>query len=688
MRVPLTWLREFVDVQVDVDELAHRLEMAGLSVEGVEQLDDEIVFDLEVTPNRGDWLSVEGVAREVSAIFNIPMEQVKPRVVEEADGITKHVSIVVEDVELCPRYSARLISGVEVGESPDWLKRRLIACGQAPINNVVDVTNYVMFGFGQPLHAFDFEKLAEGKIIVRRAKLGETIVTIDGELRQLDDEMLVIADERKPVAIAGVMGGLESEVTPQTTCILLESAHFLNSSIRRTAKHLGMRTEASYRFERWVDPNGTVRALDLAAELITHIAGGRIHSGVIDIYPAPINPKIVSLRISKARRLLGIDLSTAEAEELLRRLGLIVERISEDMLNVVVPTWRNDIGQEVDLIEEIARLYGYEHIPATLPKGVSERAGESGRRLFEMQCKNILTRLGLTEVVTYSLTSPKMQASFGFDSNGRAILMRNPLVKEYCMLRTSLLPSLLPVVETNVRRGNYDVWIFELGKVYSLDRQTMIHEERRHLCIVVTGAPQTGKWVARGGLAPADFYALKGIIEELLSALGIADAEYLRTSHTAFHPYQTAQILLSGESIGILGRINPELEKEHDFRNPVYAAEIDFEKLSEAAKGIRKRLKPLPIYPAIMRDVAFVVPEDIEAGSIVKVILEVCGGLAESVAPFDEYRSEQIGVGVKSLAFSITLRASDRTMSGEEADQIIERVKSAVCERFNARVRE
>ncbi|MCS7253766.1 MAG: phenylalanine--tRNA ligase subunit beta [Armatimonadota bacterium] len=686
MRVPLSWLREFVDLEVDLNELSNRLEMAGLSVEAVEQFGDDMVLNLEVTPNRGDWLSVEGVAREVAAIFDIPMKRITPFVCEEADEITNHVSISVEDTDFCPRYSARLISGITVGESPMWLQEKLLACGQTPINNVVDVTNYVMFGFGQPLHAFDFEKIAGGRVIVRRAVCGETIITLDGELRVLSDDMLVIADERKPIAVAGVMGGLESEVTPQTSCVLLESAHFLNSSIRRTAKRLGMRTEASYRFERWVDPNGTVRALDLAAELIVRVAGGRVHRGVIDIYPNPIKPREVRLRVSRVCKLLGIEISQEEAKRLLLRLGLVVRDEGEGILFVSVPTWRNDIEQEADLIEEIARLYGYERIPATLPKGVSERSGESERRIVEMRCKELLTRLGLSEVVTYSLTSHATQSAFGFDSGDNAILVRNPLVKEYCMLRTTLLPSLLSVVETNMRRGVYDVWIFELGKVYSLAPGTMRHEERRHLCLIVSGAAQAGKWGAKSGLI-ADFYTLKGIVEELLNALGITSAEYVLASHEAFHPYQTAHIIIGGTRIGVLGRINPRLEREHDFRNPVYAAEIDFEELVGATQRVKK-FKPLPTYPAVMRDLAFVVPEDVEAAAVAKVISEACGEFAESVVPFDEYRSEQLGVGVKSLAFSITLRAADRTLSGKEVEELMERAKRVVCERFNAKVRQ
>jgi phenylalanyl-tRNA synthetase beta chain len=686
MRVPLSWLNEFVELHADVEEIANRLEMAGFSVEAVERIGDDFVLNIEVTPNRGDCLSVEGIAREVAAIFNAPFKSFTPSVSEEADEIDNHVNIRVEEEAMCPRYSARLISGVTVGESPEWLRKRLIACGQMPINNVVDITNYVMFGFGQPLHAFDFEKIEGATIIVRRAREGEKIVTLDGVERTLSNDMLVIADIRKPVAIAGVMGGLDSEVTEHTKVVLLESAHFHKSSIRRTAKQLGMRTEASYRFERWVDPNGTVRALDIAAELIARLAGGKVHKGVIDIYPSPIEPRKIKLRIGRARKILGVDVSVDEAESLLRRLGLSVCRVGDETISVEAPTWRNDLEQETDLIEEIARLYNYERIPATLPKGVSERSGESELRKIELRCKELLTRLGLSEVVTFSLTNSQVQASFNFEDHGNAVWVRNPLSREYCMLRTNILPSLLSILEHNLRRGVSDVWMFEIGKVYSIDERTLQHEERRQLGIVITGSAYTSTWNMPREMTIADFYSLKGIVEELLKAIGVSDFEFVRASHPAFHPYQACNLIIGGEVSGILGRIHPDVEREHDFRNPVYAAQIDFEKLAKMYCHA-KAFKQLPIYPAVTRDVAFVVSEDVEAGSIVRAIIEVCGELVESVTPFDEYRSEQLGHGFKSIAFSVTLRAHDRTLSGEEVEQVMERVRQVVCERFNARVR-
>ncbi|MFA4016544.1 MAG: hypothetical protein RUDDFDWM_001654 [Candidatus Fervidibacterota bacterium] len=686
MRVPLSWLYDFVELHADVEEIANRLEMAGFSVEAIERLDDDFVLNIEVTPNRGDCLSVEGIAREVAAIFNLPLKSFTPRVSEEADEISNHVNIRVEEEAMCPRYSARLISDVTVGESPKWLSDRLIACGQMPINNVVDITNYVMFGFGQPLHAFDFEKIEGATIIVRRAREGEKIVTLDGVERTLSNDMLVIADIKKPVAIAGVMGGLDSEVTEHTKVVLLESAHFHKSSIRRTAKQLGIRTEASYRFERWVDPNGTVRALDIAAELIALLAGGKVHKGVIDIYPNPIEPRKIKLRIGRAKKVLGIDVSIDEAESLLARLGLSVCRIDDETTSVVVPTWRNDLEQEADLIEEIARLYNYERIPATLPKGISERSGESEVRKIELRCKELLTRLGLNEVITFSLTNKQVQASFNFKDYTNAIWVRNPLSREYCMLRTNILPSLLSVLEHNFRRGISDVWMFEIGKVYLIDERTMRYEERRQLGIVITGSSHTSTWNMPKEATVADFYSLKGIVEELLKAIGISDFEFVRASHRAFHPYQASHLIIKGEVSGILGRIHPDVEREHDFRNPVYAAQIDFEQLAKMYCHV-KAFKQLPIYPAVTRDVAFVVSEDVEASSIVKAIFEVCGELADSVTPFDEYRSEQLGHGVKSLAFSVTLRAHDRTLSGEEVEQVMERVRQVVCERFKARVR-
>ncbi|HID06533.1 MAG TPA: phenylalanine--tRNA ligase subunit beta [Armatimonadetes bacterium] len=687
MRIPLSWLREFVAVDMDVNELAHKLEMAGLGVEAIDEFGGDVVFDLEITPNRGDCLSVLGVAREVTAITGERLRMPQLRVNEEADDIANHAKVIIEDEELCPRYSARLITGIRVGESPQWLQQRLEACGQSPINNIVDVTNYVMFEFGQPLHAFDFHTLREGTIIVRRAKPTEQIVTLDEELRALTDDMLVIADAHRPVAIAGVMGGLETEVTSSTTTVLLESAHFLNKSIRRTAKQLNMRTEASYRFERWVDPNGTVRALDRAAQLIIEIAGGQVHRGVIDVYPKPIEPKRVTVRASRARRLLGIDIALDEVRELLMRLGFNITQLDDDTLQVVVPTWRNDIEREADLIEEVARLYGYERIPMTLPRGIAPQAGESASRRTERWCKDILTRLGLNEVVTFSLTHQSAQDAWRADEAGAPLTVRNPLVQDYSMLRTSMLPSLLSVVERNMRRGELDVWIFELGKVYKSKGMGQLPDEHRRLCIAIAGQCYTSHWNLPPQLTSADFFALKGIIEQLLAGMGVEGVKFKRTTHSALHPYQSAEVCIGDESIGIIGRVHPELERERELRGAVYVAELNFDAIASRARRIRT-FQPLPAFPATLRDIAIIVPEDAEAMAVENIIREVGGELIEAVMAFDEYRSEQIGVGRKSIAFSITFRAPDRTLSGEEVDALMEQIRNALRERMNAQIRQ
>ncbi|MFN3421733.1 MAG: phenylalanine--tRNA ligase subunit beta, partial [Armatimonadota bacterium] len=558
MRVPLSWLREFVPVESDVDKIAHTLEMAGLGVEGIDEFEGDVVFDLEITPNRGDWLSVYGVARELAAMLDLPLKPFTVSVPETADDINQFAKVRIDAPDLCPRYSARLVLGVTVDESPDWLKRRLEACGIRPINNIVDITNYVLFEIGQPLHAFDFDTLHGRQIIVRRAKEGEFIYTLDEIRRELDSSMLVIADADRPVALAGVMGGLETAITPFTKNVLIESAHFTPSGIRRTARKLGMRTESSYRFERWVDPSGTVRAADRAAQLMAEIAGGKVCKGVIDVYPLRIEPARVSVRTERVRRLLGIEISTEEVAALLKRLQFEVA-VDNDTVHCVVPTFRNDVKREADLIEEIARLYGYDRIPMTLPKGVSLRAGESERRKFENAVRQFLARMGLQEIVTLSLTNPEAEIAWGWQVGDGVLLLRNPLTQDHTIVRTSLLPSVLSVVAHNVRNGVRDIWVFEIGKAYRHGEVgEMKSTEPRRLCIAITGNCYPVRWNLPSETGQADFFALKGIVERLLEWLGIENASFERGEHPTLHPYRAAFVNIGAERVGVLGEVHPK----------------------------------------------------------------------------------------------------------------------------------
>lgn len=686
MRVSLSWLREFVPLEEDVDKIVQTFEMAGLGVEGVEESEGDIVFDLETTPNRGDWLSVYGIARELAAMLNLPLKPLTISVPETEREIGEFTKIRIDAPDLCPRYSARLVLGVTVSESPDWLKRRIESCGIRPINNIVDITNYVLLELGQPLHAFDFDTLHGHQVIVRRAEDGEVIYTLDGVRRELDSSMLVIADADRPVAIAGVMGGLETAISPFTKNVLIESAHFSPSGIRRTARKLGMRTEASYRFERWVDPNGTVRAADRAAQLMAEIAGGEVCKGVIDIYPHPIGPAKVSLRTERVRRLLGIDISASEIEALLERLQFDVE-VEGETVNCVVPTFRNDISREADLIEEIARLYGYDRIPMTLPKGVSPQAGESERRKLENSVKQFLTRLGLREIVTLSLTTPEAEKIWGVDTRDGVFVLRNPLTQEHTIVRTSLLPSILSVISHNFRNGVRDIWVFELGKIYRHGKVgEMASTEPRRLGIAITGNCYPVRWNMPPETGQADFFALKGIVEKLLEWLGIESFSFERSEHPTLHPYRTAVVKVKGERAGVLGEVHPRWRERNELPQPVFLAELDFEFLASQAK-LERYYQPLPTFPSTQRDIAVVMPEDFDAAKVLELIKQVGGELVETVNVFDEYRGKPIQEGYRSVGFTLVLRAKDRTLSSEEADQVVQQIKELIQKRLGLTIR-
>jgi phenylalanyl-tRNA synthetase beta chain len=677
MRVPLSWLQEFVPIESDVDKIAHTLEMAGLGVEGIEEFEGDVVFDLEVTPNRGDWLSVYGVARELAAMLNLPLKPLTISVPETEADISEFAKVRIDAPDLCPRYSARLVLGVTVTESPDWLKRRLEACGVRPINNIVDITNYVLFELGQPLHAFDFDTLHGRQIIVRRAKDGEFIYTLDEVRRELDSSMLVIADADRPVALAGIMGGLETAISPFTKNVLIESAHFTPSGIRKTARKLGIRTESSYRFERWVDPSGTVRAADRAAQLMAEIAGGKVCRGVIDVYPNPIEPAQVSVRTERVRKLLGIDISTEEIAAMLKRLQLEV-KVDGEVVHCLVPTFRNDIRREADLIEEVARLYGYDQIPMTLPKGFAPRAGESPRRRLENEIRQFLTRLGLQEIVTLSLTTPETERMWGIDAKEGTLELRNPLTQDHTIVRTSLLPSVLSVVSHNFRNGVRNVWVFELGKVYRHGKVgEMASTEPRRLCIAITGNCYPVRWNLPEETGQADFFALKGIVERLLDWLGIEGISFERGEHPTLHPYRTAIVKVKGETVGVLGEVHPKWRQQNDLPQPVFIAELDLESLTAQVK-LERKFRPLPTFPSTQRDIAVVMPEDFDAAKVLELIKRVGGELVEEASVFDEYRGAPIPEGQRSVGFTITLRAKDRTLSSDEADQIVQQIKAAI----------
>jgi phenylalanyl-tRNA synthetase beta chain len=687
MKVPLKWLEEYVELSLPLPELCNRLTMAGLTVEGVHEAGEDAVLTLEITSNRGDWLSLLGVAREVAALTGAAFRL--PEVAFDEGDEASADSVVVEilDPALGPRYSGRLIRGVKVGPSPAWMQERLEQVGVRPVNNIVDATNYVCFEYGQPLHAFDFSRIAQGKIQVRRARPGESIVTIDAEDRQLTEGMLVIADASRPVAVAGVMGGLDSEVTDSTTEVLLESAHFAPESIRKTAKALALRSEASYRFERWVDPSGAVTASDRATQLILQTAGGTACRGVVDAYPHPIPPAEVELDTAWCRGVLGVDLTGSQMGELLTALGLHCRPAGEERLHCVVPTFRNDLHQKEDLVEEIARLYGYDNIPTTLPPNLSPKAGLSAARRLEFAVRELLRASGLSEVVCYSLTTPEETAHFGLPGGEDMIALRNPLTADATHLRTSLLPAILRVLELNSRRRVGNVWAFELGKSYVLGGDATPARESRRLSLALMGRRTTSAWNRPAEDQQADFYALKGIVEELLGFLGIPQQSYGASTHAALHPHRTASIEAGDQQLGVLGEVHPELAEKLGLLGRAYVAELDFEALAGNA-ATDCAYASLPRFPSADRDVAFILDAQRTYREAELAIRESGGELLESVALFDEFRGEQVGAGKRSLACSLSFRHPERTLEEGEADRQVDAVKAALREKLGAAIRE
>ncbi len=681
MLLPYHWLQEFVPVSLTPRETAYLLTQLGLEVEAQEEVWGSPVFDIKVTPQRGDCLSALGIARELAAALRLPLKVPIPKLRESGSLAAEVAAVEIQAPDLCPRYSARVLRGVKVGLSPGWLRQRLEQGGLRPINNVVDVTNLVMLERGQPLHAFDVSLLRPKSlpaIVVRRARAGERITALDGEDRALTSEMLVIADGERPVAIAGVMGGANSEVRESTTTLLLESAHFCPLSIRRTAKALGMMSEASYRFERRVDPDGTIAALDRAAELIFQLAGGEIASGVIDVYPQSSPAPQITLRAHRVNQLLGTALSPAEMADCLLRLGLQVE-IADENLRVQVPSWRGDLNLEEDLTEEIARMHGYDNIPSQ-PVLASAAGGRRAPSLaLEEKARRTLLACGLNEAITYSLEGPQDMTQAGFPADhplSQAVLVKNPKVEEYSRLRTSLLPSLLALLARNWRRGLGEAQVFEIGRVYLPQTGELLPQERLTVGVGLFARQSAGEgW----GKRKIDFYALKGVVEEFLHSCGATGLSFAPLEHLSLAPGQAAQVLVDGQPLGILGRVRDSVLANYDLPRLSFLAEIDLEAFLHR-ESTPKTYQPISRFPAIERDLALLVPLDCAAAKVEDCLRRKAGDTLESLALFDVYEGSSLLAGHRSLAYSLTFRAHDRTLTEAEVEALIADIEKALGE--------
>ena len=671
MRISTNWLSEYVALPDNIDDA---LLMAGLNVESREGEN----LELEITSNRGDWLSALGIAREIGALTGARVRPPYVELDESGPMLEGRLTVEIENPADCARYVARLVEGVQVGPSPDWMQKRLTECGVRPINNVVDVSNYVMLELGQPLHCFDFDKIGGAQIVVRRARDGEKLTTLDEVERELSPEMLAICDANGAVAVAGVMGGADTEVTAATANVLIESAYFAPQRVRRNAFLLGMATEASRRFERHIDPNGCKRAADRAAQLLAEIAGGTIAQGAIDRHPAPMLEPTVTMRTARANSVLGLKIAPEKQREFLERLGFKVSA-DDGVLSAQIPTWRRDIEREIDLIEEVARLYGYERVPVTLHQGGTAGAGRPLSSRLRDRARSACLRCGLTEITTYSLSNEKSHQMAGV-SPDNAVKLRNPLSEDYTMLRTSLIPSMLDVLRRNKGRR---MRAFEIGKVYFAEGAGGLADEKRVLGLALSDAPAQANWQKIE--QPVDFYALKAIVENVLYEFGAPPPLLAPLKNPALHPGRAASISIGGEEMGFMGEVHPQIAADWDLPNRVYIARIDFDALVRHVSLVRK-YQPFSKFPGVERDLALLVPANIPAVNLTDAARRAGGELLQNVHVFDVYDGAGIAEGFKSVAISMLFRAPERTLVESEIEELIAKI-IAEEKRLGAEVR-
>lgn len=640
----------------------------------------EIVIDIDVTPNRPDCLGVIGVAREIAAVSRTQLRKPEVSVPEEGPAISELISIEVLDPDRCPRYMARFIGHVSIGPSPSWLAMRLEAVGIRSINNVVDVTNFVMMETGQPLHAFDYDLLSGQKIVVKTASEGERFTTLDEKTHTLSRENLMICDGQKPVAVGGVMGGVNSEVSEKTQNVLLECAYFDPLSIRRTAKQLGISSESSRRFERGTDPNGLPYALDRATQLIAETAGGQVARGAVDVYPKRIHPVTIHLRPQRLRDILGNDISAEDMTDILARLEFRVAKNGD--LQVEVPTFRPDITREADLIEEVARVHGYENIPADTRASIEQLRTETSNEWISRRFRDTLLGLGFSEVVTYAMTRRRYAELF-LSENG-LVELTNPLSEDFTTLRTSLLPGLLNAIAWNINRKNTDVRIFELGRTFrSANGPNASVIEKAKLGGAVTGRVHETSWAVKPQVL--NLYHLKGSLEVFLTRNHIRDWRF-GPVEINFLTREALAVYLGEECIGYLGRLSRTVTEVFGVEQPVYGFELDFEALLRAAEGERL-YQPVPRFPPVLRDLAVIVDSTLDVEKV-RAEIEAAGREhLRDVKLFDVYTGEQVASGRKSLAFSLTFYSFERTLTEDEVDAEIENILERLRKAFGAKLR-
>lgn len=651
----------------------------GADVKDVLDLDKVVEF--EITSNRPDCLSVIGLARETAATLGQDFTERKITVKEEAGGdVNELISIEIQNPELCSRYAARVVKDIKIEPSPAWMQRRLAAAGMRPINNIVDITNYVMLEYGQPLHAFDLEKIQGSKIVVRTAKEEEVIRTLDGQDRTLDSEMLVICDENCPVAVAGVMGGENSEVTDDTRVLLLESANFKGSSVRITGKKMGLRSEAAIRFEKGLDIENTIPAINRCVELIELLGAGKVVKGIADCNCKPYEERVMKLEPDRINSFLGTEISL---DEMVRILNSLSFKVDTNNMTVIPPSFRNDITQFADLCEEVARFYGYNNIKSSLLSG---KESTQGKKTYKQKMEDVIRytmmSCGLNEIYTLSFASPKVYDRINIPEDHylrNAVVISNPLGEDFSLMRTTTLPDMLKVISTNTNRNIPEAALFELAYVYFPVEGEILADERSTLTIGMYGKT-------------SDFFVLKGAMEELLSAMGIKEYEFRPEQNAqSFHPGRTAKLFIRNKDnemvyAAILGEVHPEVAENFECPKRTYIAMADVQVLIDAS-SVEKQYKQLPKFPAITRDLAVVVKDEVYVGQLMDLIEQKGGEYLEEVSLFDVYKGEQVADSMKSVAFALSFRAQERTLTDEDVNIAMERILKNLEKTFDAQLR-
>ena len=654
----------------------------GDDIKPVINADDHVV-EFEITPNRPDCLSVIGLAREVAATYEAPLTLHEPVVKGGADGVlTDLLDVETPDADLCPRYTARMVRNVKIAPSPKWMRERLRSMGVRPINNIVDITNYVMLEYGQPMHAFDYRYVKGGKIIVRRAADGEELTTLDGNVRKLTSSMLVIADETRAVGLAGVMGGENSEIVADTADVVFESACFDGTCIRKTALALGMRTEASAKFEKGLDPLNTLPAVNRACELVELLGAGEVVDGVIDVLNCVPQPRTIRMDPERVNALLGTDIPAADQYRYLKRVDIVTENgdIPDGPADVLIPSWRGDVEGIADLAEEVARFYGYNNIPVTLMRGQTTLGGFGAEEILERRCGAVCRSMGYDEIITYSFISPTCYDKINWPKDyaaRKSFKILNPLGEDTSIMRTTTLPSMLEILTRNYNYRNQDVKLYETGRVYLPGGEDGLADERKILTLGAYGGDM-------------DFYAMKGTIEAILKDLRVEKVRFQgptgAPSDASYHPGRCATVWADSNCIGIFGQIHPLVARNYGVDAEFYCAELRLDALG-LAQGADPQYTPLPKFPAVERDIAVVCDEAVTVGALEECIRKGAKGLLKAVKLFDIYRGKGIAQGKKSVAFNLVLRADDRSLTSEEADADVKAILETLEKELGAVLR-